>query len=244
MYSLLLLRFRANILYVGLFGSLTEQRHFPHITDQASFELQMQLHWYIISGPCIAAKTRLLSFNRTQSRVVIGLLTGHNTFSLWDWATVHCVENAGQRSKPELLFCVSVKPWRHTDTLIWVPFLFLDSEDVRELSLGAIWNFIKRTGLLWLGLELRGTKDLSKAYVHRERKGLTHYLLITHYTDIVSCLTNKYSTKFYGIINPLFVSLSWGYNNMETMHIVSQATKTARYAWVSICHMKMHIKIW
>jgi hypothetical protein len=33
----------------------------------------------LISGPCIAAKTRLLSFNRTQSRVVIGLLTGLNT---------------------------------------------------------------------------------------------------------------------------------------------------------------------
>jgi hypothetical protein len=32
----------------------------------------------LISGPRIAAKTRLLSFNRTQSRVVIGLLTGRN----------------------------------------------------------------------------------------------------------------------------------------------------------------------
>ena len=32
-----------------------------------------------ISGPRFAAKTRLLSFNRTQSRVVIGPLTGHNT---------------------------------------------------------------------------------------------------------------------------------------------------------------------
>jgi hypothetical protein len=33
----------------------------------------------LISDPRLAAKTRLLSFNRTQSRVVIGLLTGHNT---------------------------------------------------------------------------------------------------------------------------------------------------------------------
>jgi hypothetical protein len=33
----------------------------------------------LISGPCIAAKTKLLSFSRTQSRVVTGLLTGHNT---------------------------------------------------------------------------------------------------------------------------------------------------------------------
>ena len=33
----------------------------------------------MISGPSPAAKTRLLSFNRAQSRVVTGLLTGHNT---------------------------------------------------------------------------------------------------------------------------------------------------------------------
>ena len=33
----------------------------------------------IIWGPSLGAKARLLSFNRTQSRVVIGLLTGHNT---------------------------------------------------------------------------------------------------------------------------------------------------------------------
>jgi hypothetical protein len=30
-------------------------------------------------GPSPAAKTRLLSCNRIQSRVIIGLLTGHNT---------------------------------------------------------------------------------------------------------------------------------------------------------------------
>jgi hypothetical protein len=33
----------------------------------------------LISGPDMATGTRLLSFNRTQSRVVIGLLTGLNT---------------------------------------------------------------------------------------------------------------------------------------------------------------------
>ena len=31
----------------------------------------------LISGPSPGAKTRLFFFNRTQSRVVIGLLTGH-----------------------------------------------------------------------------------------------------------------------------------------------------------------------
>jgi hypothetical protein len=35
--------------------------------------------WELISGPDLATRARLLSFNRTQSRVVIGLLIGHNT---------------------------------------------------------------------------------------------------------------------------------------------------------------------
>jgi hypothetical protein len=33
----------------------------------------------LISVPNLATRARLLSFNRTQSRAVIGLLTGHNT---------------------------------------------------------------------------------------------------------------------------------------------------------------------
>jgi hypothetical protein len=33
----------------------------------------------LITGPCLGIKYRLLSFNRMQSRVVTGLLTGHNT---------------------------------------------------------------------------------------------------------------------------------------------------------------------
>ena len=33
----------------------------------------------LIFGPDLATRARLLSFSRTQSRVVIGLLTGHNT---------------------------------------------------------------------------------------------------------------------------------------------------------------------
>jgi len=33
----------------------------------------------LISGPCPSFKAKFLSFNSTQSRVVTGLLTGHNT---------------------------------------------------------------------------------------------------------------------------------------------------------------------
>jgi hypothetical protein len=31
----------------------------------------------LILGPCLGAKARFLSFNRSQSRAVTGLLTGH-----------------------------------------------------------------------------------------------------------------------------------------------------------------------
>jgi hypothetical protein len=48
------------ILWQGLAGTQRQAREF-------------------ISGPRIAAKTKLLSFNRMQFRLVIGLLTGHNT---------------------------------------------------------------------------------------------------------------------------------------------------------------------
>ena len=35
---------------------------------------------------------------------------------------------------------------------------FLDTEDVRNINLGAIWNFNKGTGLLWLGQQIMGHK--------------------------------------------------------------------------------------
>jgi hypothetical protein len=40
--------------------------------------------------------------------------------------------------------CEALATHRHT----YLGSFFLDPEDVRELSLGAIWNFIQRTGLL------------------------------------------------------------------------------------------------
>jgi hypothetical protein len=102
-----------------------------------------------ISGPCIAGKTRLLSFNRTQSRVVIGHLTGHNTLrrhlhimGLRD--SPLCRKCGAEETSADVLCeCEALVTHRHT----YVGSFFLDPEDVRGLSLGAIWNFIKGTGL-------------------------------------------------------------------------------------------------
>jgi hypothetical protein len=79
----------------------------------------------LISGPCLGAKTRFLSFNRTQSRAVTGLLSGHNTLrrhlhlmglsdSQFEWGLEH-------RTKPLATFFVSVKCLLHSDVRIWAP---------------------------------------------------------------------------------------------------------------------------
>jgi len=52
-------------------GQHLELWHGPCGTQRQAREL--------ISGPNLATGAQLLSLNRTQSRVVIGLLTGHNT---------------------------------------------------------------------------------------------------------------------------------------------------------------------
>jgi hypothetical protein len=65
----------------------------------------------LISGPRVAAKTRLLSFNRTQSRVVIGLLTGHNTLRRHFYImgqTDSPLRRGCGAERPQLMFCGSV----------------------------------------------------------------------------------------------------------------------------------------
>jgi hypothetical protein len=103
------------------------------------------------SGPRIAAKTRLLSFNRTQSRMVIGLLTGHNTLRrhlhIMGLSDSPLCRKCGAEEKTSahvLRDCEALATHRQT----YLGSFFLDPEDVRKLSLGAVWNFIKRPGLL------------------------------------------------------------------------------------------------
>jgi hypothetical protein len=115
----------------------------PCITQRQTREL--------ISGPDLAAGARLLPFNRTQSRVVIGLLTGHNTlrrhlYSMELSINLTC-RKRGTEEKTSvhiLCECEALVSLRHT----YLRFFFLDPEDIRKLSTGAIWNFAKGTGLL------------------------------------------------------------------------------------------------
>jgi hypothetical protein len=73
----------------------------------------------LILGPTLTTKARLLTFNRTQSRVVIGLLTGHTTLRRYLYLiglnnNPH-VGGVVQRKKLQSTFCVSVKLWFQRD---------------------------------------------------------------------------------------------------------------------------------
>jgi hypothetical protein len=104
-----------------------------------------------ISGPKRATGARLLSFNRTQSRGVIGLLTGHNTLRRHLHIMGLCDSpicrkcGAGEESSVHILCeCEALASLRHT----YLGSFFLDPEDIRVLGVGAIWNFAEGTGLL------------------------------------------------------------------------------------------------
>jgi hypothetical protein len=54
-----------------------------------------------------------------QTGAVTGLVTGHfYIMGLVDSAL--CRRSVEQRRKPQSMFCVSLKPWLHSDTPIWV----------------------------------------------------------------------------------------------------------------------------
>jgi hypothetical protein len=105
----------------------------------------------LISGPDLATGARLLSFNRTQIRVVIGLLTGHNTLRRHLHIMGLCSDPICRKCGAEeetsvhiLCECEVLASLSHA----YLGSLFLDPEDIRELGMGAIWNFAKGTELL------------------------------------------------------------------------------------------------
>jgi hypothetical protein len=95
----------------------------------------------LILGPRSAAKTRLLSFNRMQHRVVTGLLTGHDTLrrhlyimALIDSPMCRRCKADERISTHVLCECEDLAMITHT----YLDSIFLEPEDVRRLCLGAI----------------------------------------------------------------------------------------------------------
>ena len=116
----------------------------------------------LISGPDLATKARLLSFNRTKSRADIGLLIGHQHL---EKTFIYNIYIMGLSNKPTcrncgteeetsvyiLCECAALASLRHTCTHLGS--FFFDPEDIRKLSIGTTWNFAKGTGLLKFSTE-------------------------------------------------------------------------------------------
>jgi len=99
---------------------------------------------------CLGAKARFLSFKRTQSKVVTALLTGHNTLrrhlhlmGLSDSPLCRRCGAEEETSAHVLCECEALSSLRH----VYLGSFFLEPEDINSISLGAIWNFSKATGL-------------------------------------------------------------------------------------------------
>ena len=103
-----------------------------------------------LSAPSPTAKTKLISFNRIQSRVVISLLTGHDTLirhlyimGLFGSALYRRCEAEDETSAYIVCECETLVALSHT----YFSSFFLCSEDVRSHKCTDILNLIKGTGL-------------------------------------------------------------------------------------------------
>jgi hypothetical protein len=104
----------------------------------------------LISGPSQGTRIRLLSLTRAQSRVVTGLLTGHNTLlrhlhlmGLTDSPLCRKCGAEDETSAHMLCRCEALASIRQAH----LGSFFLEPEDVKSQTLGAIWRFSKAAGL-------------------------------------------------------------------------------------------------
>jgi len=103
----------------------------------------------LISGPDLATRARLLSFNRPQSRVVIGLLIGQNTLrrhlyimGLSDNPICRKSGTEEETSVHVLCACEALASLRHS----YLCSFFLDPKDIRKLNMGPYENLLKEQG--------------------------------------------------------------------------------------------------
>ena len=104
----------------------------------------------LISAPSLGTKTKVMSFNRTQSRAVFGLLTSHNTLrrylyllGLLDSPLSRRCGVTEETSAHILCECEALASLRHA----YLGSFFLEPKDIQSTSLGAIWSFSKASGL-------------------------------------------------------------------------------------------------
>jgi len=107
----------------------------------------------LISGPDLATGARLLSFNRTQTKVVIGLLAGHSTLRrhlcIMGLGNNPIYWRCGTEEETSVhILCEyeALASLRHT----YLGSFFLDPEDIVKLDVGAIWSFGKGPYIFFL----------------------------------------------------------------------------------------------
>jgi len=91
-----------------------------------------------------------MTLSRIQSRVVTGLLTGHNTMrrhlyllGLSNSPLCRWCEAGEETSAHVLCECEALASRRHA----YLGSFFLEPGDIKNLNLGAIWNYSKAAGL-------------------------------------------------------------------------------------------------
>jgi len=101
-------------------------------------------------GPSLGTRAKFMTFNRTQSRAVTGLLTGRNTLrrhlhllGLLDSPLCRKCGVGEETSAHILCECEALDSLRHA----YLGSFFLEPEDIRSLGLGAIWSYSKVAGL-------------------------------------------------------------------------------------------------
>ena len=115
----------------------------------------------LISVPCLGAKARCLSFNRTQSSAVTGLLTGHNTLrrhlhllGLSDSPMCRRCWAEDETSAHIRCECEALASHRHA----YLGYFFLEPEDINSKIWGPPGTSVKQQGSLEL---IWGTKGPS-----------------------------------------------------------------------------------
>jgi hypothetical protein len=111
-------------------------------------DTQRQAREFIL-GHSLGTRAKLMTLSRIQSRVVTGLLTGHNTLrrhlyllGLFNSPLCRWCGAGEETSAHALCECEALASCRHA-------YLgsFLEPEDIKNLNLGAIWNYSKAVGL-------------------------------------------------------------------------------------------------
>jgi hypothetical protein len=111
--------------------------------------VKVQSIFRVISGPSPGTRIRLLPLTRAQSRVVTGPFTGHSTLrrhlhlmGLTDSPLCRKCGAEDETSAHILCWCEAL-----ASTMQAQLGSFLEPEDIKSQTLGAIWRFSKAAGL-------------------------------------------------------------------------------------------------